>query len=53
MIEIDARALPQQRAPYDLIRDTACELGLGLVRIQAEHGRIQDVFEESGVTAHG
>ncbi len=44
MIEIDGRSLPADAAPYDLIRDIACDLGLGLVRIQAEHGHIQDVF---------
>ncbi|MGL5808982.1 MAG: ABC transporter ATP-binding protein [Nocardioides sp.] len=31
-------------AAYDLIRDTACEVGVGLVRIQADHRRIEDVF---------
>lgn len=44
MIEIDARGRCDDGAAYDLIRDTACDLGLGIVRIQAEHGRIQDVF---------
>ncbi|MGB3829311.1 MAG: ABC transporter ATP-binding protein [Ornithinimicrobium sp.] len=44
MIEIDARDLPRDVQPHDLIRDTACTLGLGLVRIQAERGHIQDVF---------
>ena len=29
---------------HDLIRDTAVDLGLGLVRIQTDHGRIEDVF---------
>jgi len=48
MIEIDARAVPADLAAHDLIRDTACDLGVGLVRIQAEHGRIQDVFEPAG-----
>ena len=32
--------------PHDLIRDTAAGLGLGLVRIQADHRRIEDVFVE-------
>ncbi|WP_211754481.1 ABC transporter ATP-binding protein [Nocardioides gansuensis] len=31
---------------HDLIRDTAGDLGLGLVRIQADHRRIEDVFAE-------
>ena len=33
---------------HDLIRDTAADLGLGLVRIQADHRRIEDVFAEGG-----
>ncbi|MGB3763890.1 MAG: ABC transporter ATP-binding protein [Ornithinimicrobium sp.] len=44
MIEIDARSLPDEVEPHDIIRDTACDLGLGLIRIQAEQGHIQDVF---------
>jgi ABC-2 type transport system ATP-binding protein len=31
---------------HDLVRDTALELGLGLVRIQADHHRIEDVFAD-------
>jgi ABC-2 type transport system ATP-binding protein len=31
---------------HDLVRDTALELGLGLVRIQADHRRIEDVFAD-------
>ena len=31
---------------HDLVRDTAVELGLGLVRIQADHRRIEDVFAD-------
>jgi ABC-2 type transport system ATP-binding protein len=31
---------------HDLIRDTAFELGVGLVRIQADHRRIEDVFAD-------
>ena len=30
----------------DLVRDTAAELGLGLVRIQPQTGRLEDVFRE-------
>jgi ABC-2 type transport system ATP-binding protein len=30
----------------DLVRDTALELGVGLVRIQADHRRIEDVFAD-------
>ena len=31
---------------HDLIRDTASDLGLGLVRVQADHHRIEDVFAD-------
>jgi ABC-2 type transport system ATP-binding protein len=31
---------------HDLIRDTAVDLGLGLVRLQADHRRIEDVFAD-------
>ena len=31
---------------HDLIRDTAADLGLGLVRVQADHRRIEDVFAD-------
>ena len=34
--------------PHDLVRDLACELGVGLVPIQADHRRIEDVFSEGG-----
>jgi ABC-2 type transport system ATP-binding protein len=30
----------------DLIRDTAGDLGLGLVRLQVDHRRIEDVFAD-------
>ncbi len=29
---------------YDVVRDTACDVGVGIVRIQADHHRIEDVF---------
>jgi ABC-2 type transport system ATP-binding protein len=32
---------------HDLIRDTAADLGLGLVRIQVDHRRIEDVFADA------
>jgi len=32
---------------HDLIRDTAVDLGLGLVRIQTDHRRIEDVFTDA------
>jgi len=31
---------------HDLIRDTAFDIGVGLVRIQADHRRIEDVFAD-------
>ena len=31
----------------DLIRDTAGDLGLGLVRLQVDHRRIEDVFADA------
>ena len=31
---------------HDLVRDTAFDLGVGLVRIQADHRRIEDVFAD-------
>ena len=36
---------------HDLVRDTALELGLGLVRIQADHRRIEDVFADDAPTS--
>ncbi|MFL6080646.1 MAG: hypothetical protein ACJ714_12030, partial [Ornithinibacter sp.] len=32
----------------DLIRDTASDLGVGLVRLQVDHRRIEDVFADAG-----
>lgn len=43
LIEINA---PGRADLHDLVRDTAVELGLGLVRIAADHRRIEDVFRE-------
>ena len=37
---------------HDLIRDTASDLGLGLVRLQTDHRRIEDVFADAGGAAH-
>ena len=34
---------------HDLIRDTASDLGLGLVRVQTDHRRIEDVFTDHAV----
>ncbi len=35
----------------DLIRDTASDLGLGLVRLQVDHRRIEDVFADADADA--
>ena len=37
-----------QGAPdvHDVVRDTAADLGVGLVRVQPDHGRIEDVFRD-------
>jgi ABC-2 type transport system ATP-binding protein len=43
LIEVDARGGP---APHDLIRDTAVDQGVGLVRVQVEHQRIEDIFRQ-------
>ena len=34
--------------PHDLVRDTACRLEVGVIRIQADHRRIEDVFSDAG-----
>jgi ABC-2 type transport system ATP-binding protein len=36
----------EPRDVHDLIRDTASDLGLGLVRLQVDHRRIEDVFAD-------
>ena len=43
MLSVDTAQHPDL---HDLIRDTAADLGLGLVRIQADHRRIEDVFAD-------
>ncbi len=49
MLSVDATHRPD--AVRDLIRDTAGDLGLGLVRLQVDHRRIEDVFAD--VDPHG
>jgi ABC-2 type transport system ATP-binding protein len=44
MIEVQMR----DEGTYDLVRDLACDLDLGLVRMQERHHRIEDVFREGG-----
>ncbi|QIK77178.1 ABC transporter ATP-binding protein [Nocardioides piscis] len=39
-------------AVHDLVRDTVADLGLGLVRLQADQGHLEDVFLPGGGT-HG
>ena len=43
LIEVNA---PGRADLHDLIRDTAVDLGVGLVRLAADHGHIEDVFRE-------
>ena len=51
MITVDAaeRAVDVR----DLIRDTASDLGLGLVRLQVDHRRIEDVFADPDADVAG
>jgi ABC-2 type transport system ATP-binding protein len=45
MLTVDAGDRPD--AVRDLVRDTASDLGLGLVRLQVDHRRIEDVFTDA------
>lgn len=47
MLSLDAAHAPADL--HDLIRDTASDLGLGLVRVQTDHRRIEDVFTDHAV----
>jgi len=49
MLNVDAGDRPD--AVRDLIRDTAGDLGLGLVRLQVDHRRIEDVFADTDTHA--
>ena len=55
LIELDghgaARDAGGDGTAYDLVRDLAVDLGLGLVRLQERHHRIEDVFR-SGEAGH-
>ncbi|MGH3366313.1 MAG: ABC transporter ATP-binding protein [Nocardioidaceae bacterium] len=42
-----AVAAPEESV-YDLIRDTTCELGLGLVRLEQGRHRMEEVFRDDG-----
>ena len=46
LLTVDAAAHSSGREVHDLIRDTASDLGLGLVRLQVDHRRIEDVFAD-------
>jgi ABC-2 type transport system ATP-binding protein len=46
MLSLDVADAPADL--HDLIRDAASDLGLGLVRLQADHRRIEDVFTDDG-----
>jgi ABC-2 type transport system ATP-binding protein len=43
LLTVDAA---QEGFSLDLIRDTASDLGVGLVRLQVDHRRIEDVFSD-------
>ena len=45
LIAVEA-AREDDTAVYDAIRDAACLVGAGLVRVQADHRRIEDVFRD-------
>jgi ABC-2 type transport system ATP-binding protein len=44
LVEVEVR----DETTYDVVRDAAVDLGLGLVRVQERHHRIEDVFREGG-----
>ncbi len=44
LIEVEVK----DEGTYDVVRDLAVDLGLGLVRMQEGHHRIEDVFREGG-----
>jgi ABC-2 type transport system ATP-binding protein len=57
LVEAGLRAWPAGRmvevevadeTTFDVVRDLAADLGLGLVRMQERHHRIEDVFREEG-----
>ena len=46
VVAVEPPAATETRNVLDVIRDTAVDLGLGLVRIQPDHRRIEDIFRE-------
>ena len=51
LLSVDVTDQPD--AVRDLIRDTASDLGLGLVRLQVDHRRIEDVFADADPEREG
>ena len=51
LLSVDVTDRPD--AVRDLIRDTASDLGLGLVRLQVDHRRIEDVFADADPEREG
>ena len=43
-----SRSRSQDDSTHDVVRDIVVDLGLGLVRMQERHHRIEDVFREGG-----
>jgi ABC-2 type transport system ATP-binding protein len=48
LIAVDTTRATTDLDVRDVIRDTACDLEVGLVRVQVDHGRIEDVFRDGG-----
>ena len=46
LIEVEVR----DGTTRDTVRDLTVQLGLGLVRLQERHHRIEDVFRDEGVS---
>jgi ABC-2 type transport system ATP-binding protein len=38
--------------PFDIVRDTAAELGVGLVRMERRRQSLEEIFREAGVEEH-
>ena len=46
--DFDGEAVERRGDPRGVVRDLTVDLGLGLVRMQERHHRIEDVFREGG-----
>ncbi len=44
---------PEGLPVHDVVRDAAADLGVGLVRVQADHRRLEDVFAGPGAATAG